>query len=443
MKADFSKGKIWKLILAQSMPLILAQLVQLLYNIIDRAYIGHMSGVGEEALAGLGITFPIVTLISAFTNLFSTGGAPLFSVSRGSGNEKKALKTLNQVFMLLTVTSFILLFIFYIFKTPILYAFGASDKSIIYANEYLDIYLLGITFSMLSTGLNTFINAQGYPKTGMLTICIGAVLNIILDPVFIFVLNMGVMGAAIATVISQFISFIWVMYFFIKGKSMYRFSITLMKPDFPLIGRISSLGMAGFAMMATNCGVQITCNKMLKIYGGDLYVSIMTAFNSIRDVLSLPASGVGSGAQPILSYNYGAKKFDRVKQSIRFVSIIGMSYMAIAWISVLIFPRHAMMLFTNDAEIISSGADAIKIYFLGFFFMALMFSGQSTFTSLGCPLRATFFSLLRKVIVVIPLTIILPSFFGINGVFLAEPISNVLVGTLSYTTMWFTLYRKM
>lgn len=443
---DFSKGKVWSNIMAQAVPLILAQLVQLLYNVVDRIYIGHLPGADSLALTGIGLVFPLTTLVAAFTNLFGMGGAPLFSIERGAGNDEKAEKILGNTFTMLFVSSFVIFALCYIFRKPVLYLFGASDASYVYADEYLRIYLFGTTFTMLSTGLNGFINAQGFPKTGMMTTLIGALLNLILDPLFIFVSDMGVAGAALATIISQAVSAVWVMHFLLsrKGKAAYHIKLSCMKPEWKLVGDITTLGMAGFIMQATNCMVQVVCNATLKVFGGDLYVGIMTVINSVREIMSLPVSGLTSGSQPVLGYNYGAGKYDRVKSGIRFTAAIGIAYTALAWIIVLIIPKQLMGIFTEDAQTIAYGAEALKTYFFGFVFMAFMFTGQSTFTALGYSKHAIFFSLLRKAIIVVPLVIILPRIgFGVMGVFLSEPISNVIGGLASFITMYVTVYRKL
>ncbi len=443
---DFSKGKVWSNIMAQAVPLILAQLVQLLYNVVDRIYIGHLPGADSLALTGIGLVFPLTTLVAAFTNLFGMGGAPLFSIERGAGNDEKAEKILGNTFTMLFASSFVIFALCYIFRKPVLYLFGASDASYVYADEYLRIYLFGTTFTMLSTGLNGFINAQGFPKMGMMTTLIGAVLNLILDTLFIFGFNMGVSGAALATVISQAVSAVWVMHFLLsrKGKAAYHIRLGCMKPDWQLVGSITSLGMAGFIMQGTNCMVQVVCNATLKIFGGDLYVGIMTVINSVREIMSLPVSGLTSGSQPVLGYNYGAGKYDRVKSGIKFTAIIGIAYTALAWIIVLLIPGTLMGIFTEDAQTIAYGAEALKTYFFGFVFMAFMFTGQSTFTALGYSKHAIFFSLLRKAIIVVPLVLILPRVgFGVTGVFLSEPISNVIGGLASFITMYFTVYRKL
>lgn len=443
---DFSKGKVWSNIMAQAVPLILAQLVQLLYNVVDRIYIGHLPGADSLALTGIGLVFPLTTLVAAFTNLFGMGGAPLFSIERGAGNDEKAEKILGNTFTMLFASSFVIFALCYIFRKPVLYLFGASDALYVYADEYLRIYLFGTTFTMLSTGLNGFINAQGFPKTGMMTTLIGALLNLILDPLFIFVSDMGVGGAALATIISQAVSAVWVMHFLLsrKGKAAYHIKLSCMKPEWKLVGDITTLGMAGFIMQATNCMVQVVCNATLKVFGGDLYVGIMTVINSVREIMSLPVSGLTSGSQPVLGYNYGAGKYDRVKSGIRFTAAIGIAYTALAWIIVLIIPKQLMGIFTEDAQTIAYGAEALKTYFFGFVFMAFMFTGQSTFTALGYSKHAIFFSLLRKAIIVVPLVIILPRIgFGVMGVFLSEPISNVIGGLASFITMYVTVYRKL
>ena len=440
---DFSKGKVWRVILSQSLPLMVAQIVYLLYNIVDRIFIGHMpGGEGAIALTGIGLAFPLTTIIAAFTNLLSTGGAPLFAIARGAKDEARAEKILNQTAMSLLVTSLVLFAFCYLFRKPILYLFGASDLSYPYADDYLRIYLFGITCSMVATGLNSFINAQGFPRHGMVTVVSGAVVNLILDPVFIYMFGMGVKGAALATIIAQAVSFLWVISFFFSDTSLFHFRTSLWKPDFRMLKEIVSLGVTGFIMQGTNSLVQIACNIMLKMYGGDLYVGVMTVINSIREVLSLPCQALTQGAQPVISYNYGARKYSRIKTAIRFDTLSAGLYTMLARAAVIFLPRQLMGIFTEDASMISAGAKALPIYFFGFVFMTLQFTGQTTFTGLKCVKRAVFFSLFRKVIIVVPLTFLLPSFFGVNGVFLAEPISNVIGGLACYITMILTVYRR-
>ena len=444
MKNDFGKGQVWRVIMVQAIPLLFAQLVHLLYNVVDRIYIGHLPEIGSLALTGIGLAFPITTLVGAFTNLFATGGAPLFAIARGQEDEDKAERVLGQVAGMLGIMSVILLVISLIWKKNILYLFGASDVTYPYADNYLKVYIWGTTAAMLSTGLNGFINASGYPRVGMFTIFIGAAINLVLDPVFIYVMNMGVVGAALATVISQIVSCIWAVSFFLKKSAPYHIRKEYMIPDFSLLKEIVPLGIAGFVMQGTNTLVNVLCNVTLRTFGGDIYVGVMTVINSVREILSLPGGCITQGAQPVLSFNYGARKYSRIKDGIRFISIAGLIYMTAAWIAVLVIPGTLMKIFTNDAEMIRVGTASLKIYFFAFAFMAGQSAGQSTFTALRCTKRAIFFSLFRKVIIVVPLTVLLPRIgFGVNGVYMAEAISNLVGGTACFLGMYFSVYRKL
>ncbi len=444
MTNDFSRGKVWQNIIYQSIPLILAQLVQLLYNVVDRIYIGHLPGADSMALTGIGLVFPLTILIAAFTSLFGTGGTPLFSIARGAGEEQRAEKILGNTFALLFGCSLVMFLFCFFFRRPVLYLFGASDASYGYADAYLRIYLFGTTFTMLATGLNGFINAQGFPRMGMLTTLIGAVLNLVLDPVFIFLLDMGVGGAALATVLSQMVSCVWVLRFLTGKRALLRIKTEHLRVDWKLTREIMGLGMSGFIMQGTNCLVQVVCISTLNIYGGDLYVGIMTVINSVREILSLPVSGLTSGSQPVLGYNYGAKRYDRVCQGIRFTALLGILYTLFAWFIVIQCPHFLLSVFTEDAAMLEAGMGALQLYFFGFFFMAFQFSGQSAFTALGCSKRAVFFSLLRKAVIVTPLTLILPRLgMGVDGVFWAEPVSNCIGGLACFITMYITLYRKL
>lgn len=441
---DFSKGSVRKSIIYQALPLICAQLVQLAYNIVDRIYIGHLSDSDSLALTGIGLVFPITTLIAAFTNLFGMGGAPLFAIARGEGEDKKAERIMGNTFALLSVCSVVITVLCFCFSKPVLYLFGADDGTYFYAGSYLKIYLIGTPALMLATGLNGFINAQGFPRIGMFTVAIGAVINLVLDPIFIFGLDMGVEGAALATVISQVISAAWVIRFLTGPSTILRIRFDCMRIDLRLTLKIMSLGFAGFIMQATNSLVQAVCNVMLKGFGGDIYISVMTVVNSARDILSLPIQGLTSGSQPVLGYNYGAKEYNRVKQGIRFTAIVGAIYTAAAWLFIISFPKLLITLFSDDTGLIEPGIRALKIYFFGFIFMAFQFSGQSVFTALGRSKQAVFFSLLRKAFIVVPLTVMLPNMgLGVDGVFWAEPISNVLGGLACFITMWLTVYRKL
>ena len=443
-KIDFSKGAVWKCIVAQAIPLTIAQLVQLLYNVVDRIYLGHMEGGEGLALTGVGLTFPVITLIMAFTALFGNGGVPLFAMARGRGDEEEAGKILGTSFGLLLCSSVFLIAAGYLFHKPILFAFGASEASFVYAGEYLKIYLLGTVFSMLSTGLNGYINAQGFPKIGMCSIVIGAVVNIILDPIFIFVFDMGVAGAAFATVLSQACSAVWILRFLFGKKTAIPLRMQNIRIDKRITKEIFKLGMANFIMQGTNCAVQVACNSTLQSYGGDTYVGIMTVTNSIREIVMLPVFGIVNGAQPVISFNYGAKAYGRTKSAIRFNTVVGAAYTMVAWILILLFPRFWFGIFSDEAAMIEPGIAMLKIYFFGFVFMALQFAGQSVFQAVGDAKHAIFFSLLRKAIIVVPLTLLLPMLgFGVKGVFMAEPISNVVGGLACYLTMRLTIYRKL
>ena len=441
---DFSKGPMWKCIILQAVPLTIAQLVQLLYNVIDRIYIGHMGDGNSIALTGVGLTFPIVTLIMAFTALFGMGGVPLFSMARGAGENEKAEEILGNSFALLAISAVVLMVVSYVFCRPILFLFGASEASYVYAEEYLKIYLIGTPFSMLTTGLNGYINAQGFPKIGMLTTILGAIINIILDPIFIFAFDMGVAGAALATVVSQGLSAIWVLHFLTGNKAVVTLKRKCIKLDRAITGSIFKLGMSNFIMQGTNCVVQIVCNTTLQSYGGDVYVGIMTVLNSVREIFMLPISGIVSGSQPVVSFNYGAKAYERVKAGIRFNTLIGFAYTMVAWAFVFIFPRFWFGIFSDDIQMIDMGIGALRLYVFGFVFMAFQFAGQSTFQALGDARHAITFSLLRKVVIVVPLTLILPAMgLGVTGVFLAEPISNAIGGMACYITMRLTVYKKL
>lgn len=443
-KVDFSKGPVWKCIIAQAVPLTIAQLVQLLYNVVDRIYIGHLGDGNSIALTGVGLTFPVVTLIMAFTALFGNGGVPLFSMARGAGDEEEAGKILGNSYGLLLISSVLLTIVGYAFCKPILFAFGASEESFVYAKQYLDIYLIGTIFSMSTTGLNGYINAQGFPKIGMFSVIIGAVANIILDPIFILGLDMGVSGAALATIISQAISAMWVLNFLFGKKAIVPLKLNNIRINKGRTLEIFKLGTSNFIMHGTNCLVQVACNSTLQTYGGDLYVGIMTVVNSVREIFILPINGIVSGSQPVISFNYGAKEYKRVKSGIRFNTLIGSVYTMAAWILILLAPKFWFGIFSDDFTMMNAGIEMLKIYFFGFVFMALQFAGQSTFQALGDAKHAIFFSLLRKAIIVVPLALILPKVgFGVKGVFLAEPISNVIGGIACYATMRLTVYKKI
>ena len=448
---DFSTGSVKKRIIAQAVPLTLAQAVQLLYNIVDRIYIGHLPDVGQLALTGLGITFPLIVLIAAFTQLVGVGGTPLFSIARGKKDEKEAEAILGNAFAMLVVAAAGCFIVGYFFRKPILFAFGASEESYFFADQYLKIYIWGTAFSMISTGLNGYINAQGFPKVGMATTLIGAVVNIILDPIFIFTLNMGVEGAALATVISQGISCAWVLFFLTGKKAILRIRRSTVRISLERSKRIMTLGITGFVMQGTNSLVSIVCNNQLQIFGetmmvggGDLYVGVMTVLNSVRELLSLPVGGIASGGQPVIGYNYGAGEYKRVKEGIRFITLLAGGYTLISWIVVMLISRVMIGMFTDDLHTIDVGARMLTIYFFGFIFMSLQFAGQCTFQGLGLAKKAVFFAIFRKIVIIVPLTLLLPRIgFGVEGVFMAEPVSNIVGGLVCFTTMWLTVYKRL
>ncbi len=444
MQNDFSKGPVWKNIISQAVPLTVAQIVHLLYNVVDRIYIGHMGEEGSMALTGVGLTFPVLTLIMAFAALFGMGGVPLFSIERGAGNDEKASRILANSFTLTGGAGVILTALGYIFMRPVLFAIGASAESYKYAAEYLNVYFAGTVFSMLATGLVGYVNAQGFPRVGMLSVVIGCAVNIALDPLFIFTFKMGISGAALATVLSQAVSAFLVISFLFGKRAAVRLSPRNMRPDKGIVASISRLGASNFIMQATNLAVQVACNSTLQAYGGDVYVGVMTVTNSVREIFTLPINGIVNGASPVISYNYGAKDYKRTRDAINFNTLVGSAFTVFAWLLVFLFPALWFGIFTDDAALTEAGVDMLRIYFFGFIFMALQFSGQSAFQALGDAKHAIFFSLLRKVIIVVPLTLLLPRMgFGVKGVFLAEPISNVIGGLASYLTMRGTIYKRL
>lgn len=443
MANDFSGGSIQKTILLQAIPLFFAQLVQLLYNVVDRIYIGHLPEIGSVALTGVGVVFPLISLITAFTDWFGMGGAALFSIARGAGKEERARRLLGTTAFLLLVASLFITGLGIFLEKPLLTLFGASEQSYGYARAYLQIYILGTVFFMTSSGLNYFINAQGFPRMGMLTTMLGAVLNIVLDPIFIFAFRMGVRGAALATILSQTASALWVLRFLRSRQALYPLEKRYVRFDPGLCREIMSLGFAGFVMKATNGLVQAVNNIQLRAYGGDLYIGIIIIINSIRDIIQLPGSSIPGASQPVLGFQFGAREYRRLRSGILFQVSAAASYAVLAWALVMLFPGAFLRIFSSDPETLRVGTHAARIYFAAFIFMIGQTGGQSVFVALGKSRYAIFFSLLRKVVIVVPLTLILPHFFGVNGIYAAEPISNVLGGCAAFTTMIFRIYRRL
>lgn len=445
-QVDFSSGRITHNIISVAMPMLIAQVLNLLYNIVDRIYIGQIPQVGTIALGALGLCFPIISIVTAFTNLYGAGGAPLCSIERGRGNTKEAERIMNTSFYLLVITGVIVTLIGVIFCEPLLYLFGASDVNIVYAQPYMQIYMWGTIFSMIALGMNPFINAQGFANVGMTTVFLGAALNIVLDPFFIFVLDLGVQGAAWATICSQFVSAVFVLRFLVNGKS--ELHIHFEKGYFcerKQVWNIIGLGSASFVMQCTNSLVQISANHVLGTFGGDLYISTMTIINSVRQILDTPVHAISEGASPVLSYNYGAGNYAGVKQAIRFVTLSELAYTAIVWGLILLCPTMFIAIFNSDSTLMEIAVPALHTYFFAFVFQALMYSAQMVFKALNKKKQAIFFSLLRKVIIVVPLTYLLPHVGGLGamGVFMAEPVSNFVGGCVCFTAMLCTVLPEL
>ncbi|MGN0968286.1 MAG: MATE family efflux transporter, partial [Oscillospiraceae bacterium] len=429
---DFSRGSIPKAILSLAAPMTAAQLVNILYSVVDRIYLGRLPGTGHLALTGLGITMPIISILNAFANLCGMGGGPLCSIERGRGENGEAERVMGNSFTLLLLLGVLTTAVCFLVKRPMLYLFGASDVTFPYADEYLSVYLCGTLFVMVSLGMNPFINAQGFGRTGMLTVVVGAAVNLVLDPIFIFALDLGVKGAALATVIAQGCSAVWVLKFLTGRKAILRLKLRNLRLQARRVGRIIALGLSGFFMSLTNSLVQVVCNKTLQVYGGDLYVGIMTIINSLREVFFMVTQGLNNGAQPVIGYNYGAGKYSRVRQCVRFSTAVTVGYALAAWAVVMAFPGALIRLFNSDAATVACGIPALRIYFCLFLFMSLQIAAQSIFVGLGKSKQAVFFSLLRKAIINAPLTVLLPLLgMGTTGVFAAEAVSQFIGGLAS------------
>lgn len=443
VKNDFSQGKISANILRMGVPTCTAQIINLLYSLVDRVYIGHMPVTGAPALTGLGVCLPVISLVTAFTNLCGQGGAPLCSMARGRGDLAEAKRIMGNSMSMLLISGVAVPALCFAFLTPLLSFFGASAETMPYAKSYLGIYLCGTEFVMIASGMNFHINAQGFAKISMICVAVGAGLNIILDPVFIFALGMGVRGAALATVISQAVSAGLTLRFLTGKKAIYALSWRAMRLQRAAVGRIMALGAASFCFGATNSLVQMITNHTLQTYGGDLYIGVMTIAASLRDIFMMVQRGLTQGAQPVLSYNYGAKLYARVRQGIDFIFRIIMAFSTLVCIFVMLYPAALFHIYTSDTALIAAGVPMLRIYMCGFWLMGLQFVGQNTFTALGKPKQAVFFSLLRKVFMVVPITLLLPLFVGTTGVFWAEPISDYLGATACYATMMLTVYRRL
>ena len=446
-RIDFENGTVTQNILGAAIPMLVAQILNLLYNIVDRIYIARIPNVGTAALGAVGLCFPLIVIITAFANLFGSGGAPLFSIYRGKKKEQQANRIMNTSFSMLFVSALVLMIIGLLFAHPLLVLFGASSDALNYALPYMRIYLIGTLPSMVAVGMNPFINAQGYSIIGMLSVAIGAVANLLLDPLFIFVLGFGVNGAGIATVISQFLSAIFVIFFLTR---MSEFKMRFIKRNefrecIEYAKNIISLGMAGFIMQLTNSLVTICCNNVLAVTGGDIYISVMTIVSSVRQLVETPIYAMNDGSSPILSYNYGARRPKRVRKAGIVMSIMVLGYTAIMWGLIILAPRTLIQIFSSDTVLIDNSVTALNQYFAAFIFMDLQYIGQTFFKSLNKKKQAIFFSLLRKVFIVVPLTYFMPYVLnmGTDGVFLAEPVSNVIGGSLCFITMLCTVLPEL
>ena len=433
-----------RLLFKLALPTITAQIINLLYNIVDRVYIGHMEEIGELALTGVGVCMPLIMIISAFAALVSASGAPRASIFMGQGDRESAERTMGACFLLQCIVSVVLTAVMLIFHRPLLLAFGASENTIEYAAGYMQIYSLGTIFVQLTLGMNAFITAQGFSKMSMLTVIIGAVANIILDPIFIFALNMGVRGAALATVISQAISCVWVIIFLSGKGSILRLKRETMKLDMRLLGPCLALGIAPFIMQSSESIISVCFNSSLLAYGGDIAVGAMTVLTSVMQFAMLPLQGLAQGSQPIVSFNYGAKNKDRVKSAFKILLVSSLIYSLTLWALIMIFPATFAALFTQNEAYIDFTASALPVYcgVLGIF--GIQIACQMTFVALGKAVSSMAVAVMRKFVLLLPLIYIVPSFFGDEmktfGVYLAEPIADFIA--VSFTAVLFAVQFK-
>lgn len=446
-RIDFENGTVTGNIIGAALPMLVAQILNLLYNIVDRIYIARIPEVGTAALGAVGLCFPLIVIISAFANLFGSGGAPLFSIFRGKKEEQQAIHIMNTSFSMLCFSAIILMVIGFVFAHPLLTLFGASKAALTYAVPYMMIYLIGTLPSMLAVGMNPFINAQGYSVIGMFSVAIGAVANLLLDPLFIFALGFGVRGAAMATVISQCLSAVFVLIFLTrKAELKVRFlRRNELSQSLDYAKNIISLGTSGFIMQLTNSLVTICCNNVLSVTGGDIYISVMTIVSSVRQLVETPIYAINEGTSPILSYNYGAGRPSRVRKAGIVMGIMILGYTAVMWSLIILAPGTLIQVFSSDTTLIQDSIPALKQYFAAFIFMDLQYIGQTVFKSLNKKKQAIFFSLLRKVFIVVPLTYLMPyvMHMGTDGVFLAEPVSNIIGGSLCFITMLCTVLPEL
>ena len=436
---------IGRLLFKLALPTITAQLINMLYNVVDRIYIGHMGDEGELALTGVGVCMPLILIISAFAALIGASGAPRASIFMGKGDFDSAERTMGSCFILQAIVSVALTALMFLFHRPLLLAFGASENTIGYACDYMQIYCIGTIFVQLTLGMNSYITAQGFAKMGMITVVIGAVLNIALDPLFIFVFGMGVRGAALATIISQAVSCAWVILFLSGKKSILKLKKSTIKPDMKLALPCVALGLAPFIMQSSESVISFCFNSSLQAYGGDIAVGAMTILTSVMQFAMLPLQGLAQGAMPIISYNYGAKNKDRVKGVFKLLLISSLAYSMTFWAFVMLFPRVFASIFTPDVALLDFAESALRIYcgVLGIF--GIQIACQMTFVSLGKALSSMIVAIMRKFVLLLPLIYLVPTFFEAadktTGVYLAEPIADVIA--VSFTAILFAFqFRK-
>ena len=444
-EVDLGKEPIGHLLLILALPSITSQVVNALYNMVDRMYIGHIPEIGSAALTGVGVCFPLIMIISAFAYLLGMGGAPRASICMGRKDNKGAEKIMGNCFSSLIIVSIILTAVVLIFQDPLLYLFGASENTIGYAKEYITIYAIGTIFVQLTLGMNSFISAQGFSTISMMTVCIGAVTNIILDPIFIFVFNMGVAGAAWATIISQALSALWAVWFLSKGKSILRLKKENLHIDMKVLAPCIALGVAPFAMQATESVLVLCFNSSLLRYGGDLAVGAMTILSSVMQFAMLPLQGLTQGGQPIISYNYGAMQAQRVKKAFRLQTIACFTYSSLLWAAVELCPSSFVAIFTNEPQLSEITVWALRIYMAAVLLMGIQVSCQQTFIAFGNSKISAFLAVFRKIIVLIPLIFILPQFLqdDVFAVFLAEPTADTIAVITTATLFAFEFKKVM
>ena len=433
---------IGKLLLKLSIPTVIAQLINMLYNIVDRIYIGHIPGDGSLALTGVGVCMPVIMIVSAFAALISSGGAPRASICMGKQDNESAEKILGNCFLLQVIISFLLTAVLLIWSEDLLLAFGASENTIRYATDYMRIYAFGTLFVQLTLGMNSFITAQGFTTISMVSVLIGAICNITLDPIFIFAFHMGVKGAALATVISQAVSTVWVVLFLCGKKTQLHLRKKYMRLESKVIIPCVTLGLATFIMQASESVITVCFNSSLLRYGGDIAVGAMTILTSVMQFAMLPLQGIGQGAQPISSYNYGAKNADRVKKTFRLLLITCLAYSVSLWAAVQLVPRVFVSIFTSDASLVTFTAPMLKIYLGGLFLFGIQIACQMTFTSLGKAVNSIVVAVVRKFVLLLPLIYIMPHVVSnpTAGVYMAEPIADVIAVT--FTSVLFAVQFK-